>query len=85
MPTYSYLCKGCGHEFEKVLKISERKDPETEECPYCLVEGSVTLIIKTNFEIVPEHAVGRIRPHRDWQEHLNRIKRKNPGSDFTTW
>lgn len=30
MPIYEYKCQGCGHEFEKIVKIGE-----TPDCPGC--------------------------------------------------
>ena len=35
MPTYSYRCKSCGHEFDRMQKISD--DP-LRECPKCKKE-----------------------------------------------
>jgi len=32
MPTYSYRCKSCGHDFDRVQKISEEP---IRECPKC--------------------------------------------------
>jgi len=32
VPLYDYLCKKCGHRFEKIQKFS---DPEIKECPQC--------------------------------------------------
>lgn len=32
MPIYEYRCQACGHEFEKLQKIS---DPVITECPEC--------------------------------------------------
>jgi len=32
MPTYSYRCKNCGHEFEELQGIS---DPRLVRCPKC--------------------------------------------------
>lgn len=32
MPIYEYRCEACGHEFEKLQKIS---DPVITECPSC--------------------------------------------------
>lgn len=32
MPLYDYLCKQCGHRFEKIQKFS---DPEEKVCPKC--------------------------------------------------
>lgn len=35
MPTYEYKCNGCGHTFDRILKISERATPCKEKCPQC--------------------------------------------------
>ena len=32
MPLYEYLCKKCGHVFEKIVKFSDRP---TKKCPEC--------------------------------------------------
>jgi putative FmdB family regulatory protein len=32
MPLYEYLCKKCGHRFEKIVKFS---DKPTKKCPEC--------------------------------------------------
>ena len=32
MPVYEYLCKGCGHEFEREQRIS---DAPVKKCPSC--------------------------------------------------
>lgn len=41
MPTYSYRCNTCGHQFDQVQRFSE--DPLTD-CPDC--EGSVRRVIQ---------------------------------------
>ena len=35
MPTYSYRCESCGHEFDRIQKIS---DNPLRECPKCKKE-----------------------------------------------
>lgn len=32
MPTYGYRCTACGHEFERVQKITDPRLTECEEC-----------------------------------------------------
>ena len=32
MPTYEYICRACGHEFEEFQSI---KAPATQKCPTC--------------------------------------------------
>ncbi|HEX3821022.1 MAG TPA: zinc ribbon domain-containing protein [Candidatus Sulfotelmatobacter sp.] len=41
MPLYEYLCKKCGHRFEKILKFS---DKPIKKCPECggVVEQVIT-------------------------------------------
>lgn len=40
MPLYEYLCKKCGHRFEKILKFS---DKPIKKCPEC--GGAVEQVI----------------------------------------
>ena len=46
MPVYEYLCKGCGHEFEREQRISE--DP-LKKCPSCGALKAVRQISRTSF------------------------------------
>ena len=46
MPTYSYRCEDCGHEFERVQRMSE--DP-IKECPECHKQGAKRQISSANF------------------------------------
>lgn len=49
MPTYEYECGGCGHQFERVQRISE---DSSAECPKCgavaerLISGGAGLLFK---------------------------------------
>jgi putative FmdB family regulatory protein len=49
MPTYEYRCGNCGHQFEKLLKIT---DESSVECPRCdglaerLISGGAGLLFK---------------------------------------
>lgn len=45
MPFYEYKCSDCEHEFKQLNKIDNRKVPETEPCPQCKKEGTVSLMI----------------------------------------
>jgi putative FmdB family regulatory protein len=35
MPTYSFKCDGCDHQFETFLKMSENDQPTKQKCPKC--------------------------------------------------
>lgn len=49
MPTYGYQCPACGHEFDKLQKIT---DDTRAKCPKCgkrakrLISGGVGLVFK---------------------------------------
>jgi putative FmdB family regulatory protein len=46
MPVYEYLCKGCGHEFEREQRIS---DPPVKKCPSCGALKAKRQISRTSF------------------------------------
>lgn len=41
MAIYSYKCRRCEHAWDATYLMSDRKIPESEECPACLVIGEV--------------------------------------------
>jgi len=46
MPVYEYLCKGCGHEFEREQRIS---DAPVKKCPSCSALKARRQISRTSF------------------------------------
>ena len=46
MPTYNYRCGACGHEFERVQRITE---DAIKTCPSCNAEAASRLITSGNF------------------------------------
>ena len=79
--TYAYICGECDHTFDRTLLMSERELPFREDCQACAVGGS----IKRNF--VGESVVsidpvrlGRIRPDRDFRNHLDSIHKNHSGN-----
>jgi putative FmdB family regulatory protein len=46
MPVYEYLCKGCGHEFEREQRISEAP---IKKCPKCGAAKARRQISRTSF------------------------------------
>ena len=42
MPIYEFRCAECGHEFEKLQKMS---DPDPEICPECGKRGGISRLI----------------------------------------
>lgn len=49
MPTYAYRCKSCGHEYEKLQKIT---DASRAKCPQCgkrgerVISGGAGIVFK---------------------------------------
>jgi len=79
--TYAYICGECDHHFDRTLPLGDREVPLKENCPACTVGGS----IKRNF--VGESVVsidpvrlGRVRPDRDFRNHLDNIHKNHSGS-----
>lgn len=48
MPIYEYRCEACGHEFEKLQKLS---DPVITECPECHQNDVKKLISAAGFRL----------------------------------
>jgi putative FmdB family regulatory protein len=46
MPVYEYVCKGCGHEFEREQRISEAP---VKKCPSCGANKARRQISRTSF------------------------------------
>ncbi len=46
MPVYEYICKGCGHEFEREQRISESP---LKKCPACGALKARRQISRTSF------------------------------------
>lgn len=46
MPVYEYACKGCGHEFEREQRIT---DKPVKKCPECGAMKAKRLISRTSF------------------------------------
>ena len=38
MPIYAFRCTACGHEFDRLQKLS---DPDPDTCPACAAQGGV--------------------------------------------
>ena len=82
---YDYACNHCGVEFEKSLKLKDREMPLYQPCPSCGRYEGIKQIIKSPTRTVDPQVAGRMRPDDTWNNFLKDMKRKNPGSNITTW
>lgn len=49
MPTYEYKCRGCDHEFERILSIKEYDDKREQTCSECGSEDTFRIFTSCNF------------------------------------
>jgi len=80
MPMYDYQCASCGHSFSMRRKVSERKDPESEECPGCTIRGFISLVIGT--PLVSYSTNPGIKTTDNFNSRLQEIA-KTKGKDHT--
>ena len=72
MPTYSYKCESCEHEFESLQKMNDRDNPTQESCPAC---GKLSVIRTPG---IGGHQFNDVqKPSGDWKNLLENMKRKN--------
>ena len=85
MPYYDYKCKHCDNVWEEKRTIDDRNIPLDAPCPFCETEGQVIQSISSAPRLCDPHRMGRIKPSADWRDFTDRLRKNNPGSDFTTW
>jgi putative FmdB family regulatory protein len=75
MPNYGYVCEGCKYTFERFLKMSERDDPLSEDCPKCknkkISKDFNTMLpsLSSDATLSPDKATGG-----RWSELMNKMK-----------
>lgn len=84
MPVYEYRCDSCNSEFTKILKMDDRKIPETEPCPAC-GEKSVKQAIISVPNIADPVRIGVTKKDNNFKEVLQNIHSKTKGSKIDTY
>lgn len=81
MPLYDYQCGDCSHTFERTLKISDMKIPESEACPSC---GDVKVQKRTFTApgLGDPVRLGLVKPGGDFKEVLAKIHERNYKSNL---
>ncbi len=82
MPTYSYRCPSCGHEYEKLQKIT---DQARTKCPECgtrgerVITGGAGLVFKgSGFYITDYKRAGEKKPGEKGDTKPGEKKAKKP-------
>ncbi len=78
MPTYTYVCKKCNYEFERIVPIAKMNEPISDPCPNedCGTLGEVIKTIQGKFSS-PEKD---LRPPKALGEYMKRIKDNTKGA-----
>ena len=84
MPVYEYQCDHCGERFTRMLKIDDRKNPESEHCPKC-GEKKVHQAIFTVPGIADPVRIGVTHQDNNFKEVLKGIHDRTPGSTINTY
>lgn len=75
MPNYGFICESCEFKFDRLLKISERDQPLSENCPKCkekkITKDFSTLVpaLGSDSNLTPDKATGG-----KWSELMGRMK-----------
>ena len=82
MPTYTYRCEKCEHDFERFRSIADMHLPTTEPCPDCQAEGTVIKTIGGASAIGDPVRLGLRKHDNGFKEVLQRIGAANIHSNL---
>ena len=82
MPFYDFACSGCGHTFERTLKIADMKKPEGEPCPVCQADNTVFKTLPGAPAIGDPVRLGVRKPNGDFKEVLQKIHERTYKSNL---
>lgn len=78
MPLYDYACSKCDYEFRDLLRVDDRKIPETKKCPSCNKKG---VKIQVGAPAIGDSVrLGITKPSSQFKEVLQKIHENTPGS-----
>ena len=76
MPTYSYHCKECATDFDKLLKLADIETPQA--CPKCETPTERHIGGAPGFG--DPMRMGRMKPSDEFKSLLKTIHERTPGS-----
>lgn len=74
MPTYEYQCSKCNYCFDKILKIDDRKNPESQPCPNCNLNDCISICISSSNLMNPFRVEGLKKTPTQFKERMSQIK-----------
>lgn len=79
MPLYDYKCSKCGHAWDEMQLVKNRKKPCNSPCPQCNEKKCVDQVIGQPIMSEP-HKMGLRRPDQGFREVISKIKQAHPRS-----
>jgi len=79
MPLYDYKCSKCGHSWDEMQLVKNRKKPCNSPCPQCKEKKCVDQVIGQPIMSEP-HKMGLKRPDQGFREVMSKIKQAHPRS-----
>lgn len=80
MPTYTYKCGYCEHEFDEVRSISEMREPELEACIKCH-QRKIQKVITSAPRLTSSVNLKNKIPHA-FKDRLREIKKDRAGTNI---
>ena len=81
MPTYTYKCDLCQHQFEAIRTIANMMEPTNELCPACGESGGVRKLIDAPKTVSGVGSMQNKAPDV-FKDRLKEIKKAHPGGNL---
>lgn len=75
MGVYNYKCRECEHEFDRYLKMDDRKIPLEEPCPECGTEGTIYQYFSKPVHVGDPFAFGKVKLNDGMKNVLDKVRR----------
>lgn len=80
MPLYEYRCQACGHKQSHILKVDDRKIPETKPCPEC---GFDDVLIELSTPAIVGGVATNFKTDSGFKDLLGEMKKNVPNNRIT--
>lgn len=83
MPTYTFECKNCHHDWEELLRIKDINGPKSKPCPACEKIGYVNRTITKSTPVDPVVVSSGKMIDPNLRNTLDQMSNKYPGMKRT--